>query len=238
MDSRYIKNITELFPEECQNELLTKTISIIGCGGQGGYIADFIARLGVQKILLWDGDCYERSNLNRQIGCLEKNIGENKALAIKEMISAINSIIKVEAIPEYFGINAQNDFEQLIKSDLVFLCFDTSQDIFSARQIIRYAIEQGVVAIECPCNFLGGFISVTTKRDLSHFDNYTQQLCEQKMVINDGGVPAYHCALVAAEAVNAMMQYFYNYRFAPIDSRLDIDIFHHKYIQSDQFGII
>lgn len=82
MEERYKQNQDDIFTENLQNQLLTKTISIIGCGGQGGYIAEFIARLGVKAIYLWDGDKYERSNLNRQIGCLENNIGEYKSSVI------------------------------------------------------------------------------------------------------------------------------------------------------------
>jgi tRNA A37 threonylcarbamoyladenosine dehydratase len=63
---QYIKNIdNDTFPEEVQNILSSKNIAIIGCGGQGGYIIDFLARLGVNSISFWDGDNYETTNLNR-----------------------------------------------------------------------------------------------------------------------------------------------------------------------------
>ena len=38
--------------------------------------------------------------------------------------------------------------------------------------------------------------------------------------------PAYYNYLIAGEAINAMFQYFNKIRFAPVDSRLDIDFYH------------
>lgn len=108
IDERYIKNLDEIFSENLQNLLLTKTIAIIGCGAQGGYIAEFIARLGVKKILLWDGDIYIRSNLNRQIGCLENNIGDKKSNLIESRIKAINSSIDVLNYPWFFGTQKED----------------------------------------------------------------------------------------------------------------------------------
>ena len=79
MDIRYQKNIDEIFTQELQNKLLQKNIGVIGCGAIGGYILEYLSRLGVNSISFWDGDTYEISNLNRQIGCTENTIGLNKS---------------------------------------------------------------------------------------------------------------------------------------------------------------
>lgn len=79
MNIRYQKNIDEIFTQELQNKLLQKNIGVIGCGAIGGYILEYLSRLGVNSISFWDGDVYEISNLNRQIGCTENTIGLNKA---------------------------------------------------------------------------------------------------------------------------------------------------------------
>ena len=51
---------------------------MIGCGGQGGYILEYLARLGVKAITFWDGDRFEESNLNRQTFCHENNLTKSK----------------------------------------------------------------------------------------------------------------------------------------------------------------
>jgi hypothetical protein len=107
------------------------------------------------------------------------------------------------------------------------------------RNIIRQAILKGIPAIDCPSDLLGGFVYIETKNDLGHFDYEMQQLFKQSKIVDsdkDGSQTAYKCALVAAEAVNQMVLYFANSRYANIDSGLNIDIYHHQYSQFDKYG--
>lgn len=236
MEQRYIKNIDEIFSEELQQVLLTKTIAIIGCGAQGGYIGEFLARLGVKSILLWDGDIIERSNLNRQIISLENNIGENKTLVLSQRIFAINSSIEVIEHPWFFG-EKESDLIELFTVDCIFIAFDESYDIQQTRWLVKKAIIQGIPAIECPVGLLGGFVSINTYKDLSHYDTFTELLIQFKNQPK-AGCQAYKCAIVAGEAVNCMVEYFNQSKFAPTDSVLDINIYHHKYIWSDKYSQI
>jgi hypothetical protein len=41
---------------------------------------------------------------------------------------------------------------------------------------------------------------------------------------------------MAGEAVNQMVQYFSDCRYASVNSTLHIDLYHHKYFQQDRFG--
>ena len=75
--------------------LLKSRVAIIGCGGVGGFVCELCARLGVGEILLFDGDVYEESNINRQIGCIEENIGKYKAEVMADRIKDINSGVEV-----------------------------------------------------------------------------------------------------------------------------------------------
>lgn len=115
MKERYRQNIGDRFPEEIQNICLTKTIAIIGAGGVGGYIIDHFARLGVKKIIIFDGDNFEMSNINRQRFCNLQTIGKNKAEATKEAINDINDEVEVIAINDYFS----NKYFNLIISNNV-----------------------------------------------------------------------------------------------------------------------
>lgn len=76
-------------------KLLKTRVAILGCGGVGGYVGELCARLGVGEVLLFDGDVFEESNLNRQLGCLEKNIGRSKAEVMADRIKDINSAVDV-----------------------------------------------------------------------------------------------------------------------------------------------
>ena len=120
---RYTKNLDEIFTENLQNELLTKKIAVIGCGGQGGYILEFLVRLGVNSILFWDGDTYENSNLNRQMGCTELTVGMNKATALANKLYEINSKIILSPKNWYFG-DKNTDLLEILSVDFVFIGAD------------------------------------------------------------------------------------------------------------------
>lgn len=96
---RYLRNQNSITVEE--NKILNKSsVCVIGCGGLGGYVIEFLGRVGIGKITAVDGDVFEKSNLNRQILSDESSIGNKKAIKAKERMSKVNSEIIVEPITE------------------------------------------------------------------------------------------------------------------------------------------
>lgn len=239
MDIRYQKNIdNDIFNTELQDILLTKNIAVIGCGGQGGYILEYLVRLGVNSIIFWDGDVYSKSNLNRQIGCTENTIGQNKVKVLYMKLKEINSEIHLYPRDWFFG-DKESDFQELMTVDFIFYAADCYYNIYTLRPLLRKIIENNIPLIDCPVKILGGSIYIETSEDLGHFDFTTEALFHQYKENNNiiCSQPAYKCALIAAEAVNQMVLYFKNSRYACIDTELFIDIYHHKYTQSDKYGI-
>lgn len=77
MNARYERMIGALSDAELKT-LQSKTVLIAGCGGIGGYLLEHLARLGVRKIRIADGDVFEPSNLNRQLLSAPELIGAKK----------------------------------------------------------------------------------------------------------------------------------------------------------------
>ena len=50
-----------------RDRIKNSRVCIVGCGGIGGYAAEFLIRLGVKNLTVVDGDRFDESNLNRQI---------------------------------------------------------------------------------------------------------------------------------------------------------------------------
>jgi sulfur carrier protein ThiS adenylyltransferase len=75
--------------------LKDKVIGIAGCGGLGSNCAIALARVGIGKLVIADFDKVEISNLNRQYFFIDQ-VGKTKVLALKENISRIDPLIKVE----------------------------------------------------------------------------------------------------------------------------------------------
>ena len=80
-----------------QLKLLHSTAAVIGAGGLGGYVVEGLARMGVGRLIVVDGDVFEEHNLNRQLLCTEASLGQSKALAAAERVQAVNAAVKVEA---------------------------------------------------------------------------------------------------------------------------------------------
>ena len=71
-------------------KLARSRVLVLGLGGVGGAAAEMLARLGVGRLTLADGDVFSPSNLNRQLGALSSTLGRNKAEVWRERCLAIN----------------------------------------------------------------------------------------------------------------------------------------------------
>ena len=100
MEERYIRNLGALSQEEC-DLLRGKTVLVAGCGGLGGYLIEMLLRIGVGEIRAADGDCFEASNLNRQLLSAPKFLGRSKAEVAAERAAEINPDVRFVAISEF-----------------------------------------------------------------------------------------------------------------------------------------
>lgn len=116
MEKRYERNLPALSEGE-QRLLAQKTVAVVGCGGLGGYLAEYLGRLGVGTIRLIDGDCFEESNLNRQLLSEPSRLGQSKAEAAAARLRRINPEITVESYPVF--LTAENVPKLLSGCDMV-----------------------------------------------------------------------------------------------------------------------
>ncbi len=84
--------------DEGQEKLKKAKVLVIGAGGLGCPILQYIATAGVGYIGIMDFDTIEIHNLHRQILYTENEIGQEKAFVAKEVVSKLNPLIEVKAI--------------------------------------------------------------------------------------------------------------------------------------------
>lgn len=89
-----------------QRKLRDSAVSVAGCGGDGGLVAERLARCGVGELRLADPECFELENTNRQYAADATAMGRNKAEVVAEAVRSINPEMRVEVFPE--GITAEN----------------------------------------------------------------------------------------------------------------------------------
>lgn len=125
---------------EGQLRLKNATVTVAGTGGLGCPASIYLATAGVGHLLLLDNDCFELSNLNRQILGWEKDIGRPKTVAAHEKLHALNSDIEVEA--RQVEITATNVCDLIRGSNVVLDAMDNWKT--------RFILNQGCVDSEIP----------------------------------------------------------------------------------------
>lgn len=94
---RYKRNYKTISLEQ-QQILAQSMITVIGCGGLGGFIIEGLARSGVGKLRLVDFDTFDVSNLNRQLFSTEKTVDASKLEQAVARVHAVNSTVQAEAV--------------------------------------------------------------------------------------------------------------------------------------------
>lgn len=97
MDERFIRT-SLVIGEDNIDRLAESRVAVFGVGGVGGFVCEALARSGVGKLALIDGDTVAKSNINRQIIALESTVGKHKAEVMKDRILDINPNAEVEAL--------------------------------------------------------------------------------------------------------------------------------------------
>ncbi len=128
------RNLGALTAEE-QKILETKKVFIAGCGGLGGYNAEFCVRAGIGGIVLCDKDVFEVTNLNRQRFSDIYRLGQSKAATAKEKLLDINPSAKITVCE--CEITADNICELARGCDLIIDALDNVE----TRLILEKAAE-------------------------------------------------------------------------------------------------
>lgn len=145
-EDRYDRNF-DTFSREDQLKLGTSRVAVIGLGGLGGGVCEMLARVGIGHLILIDGDCFEASNLNRQLLSEERLIGVPKAEAARDRVNAVNSEVIVTHGVEY--LDGSNLYDRIKDADVVMDCLDAIDTRFrlqDAAQKAAIPIVSGAIA--------------------------------------------------------------------------------------------
>lgn len=86
--------------DEGQEKIKNAKVLVIGAGGLGCPILQYLAVAGVGTIGIVDFDTIEIHNLHRQILYTEDQVGFSKALTAKKVLERLNPLIKIMAFEE------------------------------------------------------------------------------------------------------------------------------------------
>ena len=140
MEERYIRSLGALTEQECDT-LHRKTVFVAGCGGLGGYLIEMLLRLGVGTIRAADGDCFEASNLNRQLLSSPLSLGQAKADAAARRAALVNPDVRFVPISQF--VMTENAAELIQGCDAVLDALDNIQ----ARRLLAHACAEAGIPL-------------------------------------------------------------------------------------------
>lgn len=120
---RYSRQISLAeFGLEGQDRLKKASVAVVGAGGIGCPVLQYLAAAGLGKIGIIDGDTVEESNLQRQVLFGTSTLGKNKAEAAAAYINNLNPHVDVEAFS--YRLISTNAHSILSRYDFVVDCSD------------------------------------------------------------------------------------------------------------------
>jgi molybdopterin-synthase adenylyltransferase len=142
---RYSRHILldELGPD-AQEKFAAAHALVIGVGGLGAPVAQFLAAAGVGTITLCDADRVDLTNLQRQILYATADIGQPKVAAAVCRLAAVNPTVELRPIAERVGGHALAAL--VAKADVVVDCCDnfaTRHDVNRACVAARKPLVSG-----------------------------------------------------------------------------------------------
>ncbi len=90
--------------------LRSSYVAVFGIGGVGSYAAEALARAGIGRLKLVDGDVVEESNINRQLAALHSTVGMYKAEVMAARVRDISPHCRAEADTRYFTPETEDEF--------------------------------------------------------------------------------------------------------------------------------
>ena len=121
-------------------------VVVLGMGGVGTFAAEALARAGVGRLTLVDGERVDPTNANRQLHALQGVHGTNKAEAMAARLRLVNPLLRVDAVPEFYG---EDNAERLVPAG-VSAVIDAMDTVVAKLHVIARCRERGLSARHGP----------------------------------------------------------------------------------------
>lgn len=95
--------------EEGQQKLLEAKVLVVGTGGLGSPVLQYLVAAGVGTIGIADKDNVSLSNLQRQVLFREDQIGKSKVEMAKETLSRLNADVNIQTFPVFIDESNAKD---------------------------------------------------------------------------------------------------------------------------------
>ena len=179
------------FSEKNLIKLSKIKVGVVGVGGIGCPLTQYLVSSGVKELTIADGDIVEKSNLNRQILFNLNDVGKKKVHVAKEKLQSINTNCKITIIDQ--NISSKNLFSLSECSIIV----DATDDWMTSKLLNEY----------CVNNYINFIYSSALKHDVQiilfeNTKNY-KHLCLNCIFPNKNDVDLPRCSSVGISGISA-----------------------------------
>ncbi len=130
--------IQKEFSEENLRKLSSVEIGIVGVGGIGCPLSQYLVSSGIKKITIVDGDKIEKSNLNRQTLFSYDDIGKKKVNMAKKKLQSTNPNCTINIFAK--NINKEN-LNLLSKCSII---VDSTDDWKVSKLLNKYCVKNSI----------------------------------------------------------------------------------------------
>jgi len=125
--------------ESGQQRVRTARVAIVGTGGLGSPVIQYLAAAGVGALDIIDGDRVDPTNLQRQVLFDTNDLGLRKADAARERVREINPDVEATSMPTW--LDADNATDLLTGHDLL---VDASDNFATRLAVNDTAVDLGI----------------------------------------------------------------------------------------------
>ena len=167
-----------------QEKIWNARVLIIGVGGLGCAVSQYLAASGVGHLTLVDDDSVDKTNLQRQVLHTENNVGQLKVVSAKQALTALNSEICINTYAE--RLNEQALTEQIRQHDII---VDCSDNLTTRNMLNRLCFETKTPLISGAAIRMEGQVSSFTLKDNSPcYACLSRLFGEQALTCSESGI--------------------------------------------------
>ena len=140
-------SLSRVYGDAVLQKIRDSHICVVGIGGVGSWAAEALARSGVGKLTLVDGDTISKSNMNRQIHTLDSSIGKAKVDVMSDRILQINAESEVNTINQYIDENNQRYILESQNNGKKYDCVIDAIDSIKYKAAMIYCCKRNKIPI-------------------------------------------------------------------------------------------
>ncbi len=180
-----LKNFNEINIHKLNNAKIT----IIGLGGIGCPLSQYLVSSGLKNITLFDGDRIEKTNLGRQILYSFDDIGKYKTIIAKNRLLKTNPNCKITAYSENL---TKKNINILLDADII---IDTSDDWYLSKLINKFCVKNSLQYIFSS--------AINYNIQICLFKNQDNHTCLNCLFPNDEDVELARCDTIGISSICA-----------------------------------